>query len=379
MRRAMFLIIVAIVFAGMAAAVVVRAVSQNTGGAGQIRGMATPVALYEVETRSFADIVEALGTANANESVLVTAKISDTISRIHFDSGQQVAAGDILVELRDAEEVAGLSEARASLREAQQELERIRDLTERGVAPRSRLDEIQANAERARARVAALEARVADRLIRAPFAGVVGLRAVSLGQLVRPGDTIAQLDDTSIIKLDFTLPERFLATVSAGMEIVALTSAFPGEEFTGQITQIDSRIDPATRAVTVRAEIDNADGRLRPGLLMTVQVRRDPRTRPSVPETAITRLRDQVFVYTVAQDEAGQYAVQREIRVGARSDGFLEVLDGLEAGTVIVRQGVHRIRDGARISPRDAVQGPRTADNAVAAAAAGTSAGSANP
>jgi membrane fusion protein (multidrug efflux system) len=377
MRRAIFLIIVAIVFAGMAAAVVVRAATQSSSGA-SMRGMATPVALHEVDTRSFADIVEALGTANANESVLVTAKISDTISRIHFDSGEQVAAGDILVELRDAEEVAGLSEARASMREAQQELERIRDLTERGVAPRSRLEEIQANAERARARVSGLEARVADRIIRAPFDGVVGLRAVSLGQLVRPGDTIAQLDDTSIIKLDFTLPERFLATVSAGMEIVAHTSAFPDELFTGQITQIDSRIDTATRAVTVRAEIANEDGRLRPGLLMTVEVRRDPRTRAAVPETAVTRLRDQVFVYTVGEDEMGYYAVQREITVGARSSGYLEVLGGIEPGTIIVRQGVHRIRDGARISPRDDTNGTQSASNAVAAAASGGAAGSAS-
>lgn len=378
MRRAIFLIIVAIVFAGMAAAVIVRAASQNTGG-GQMRGMATPVALHEVDARVFSDVVEALGTANANESVQVTAKISDTISRIHFDSGQRVTANEILVELRDAEEVAGLSEARASLREAQQELARIRDLTERGVAARSRLDEIQANAERAGARVAALEARVADRIIRAPFDGIVGLREVSLGQLVRPGDVIAQLDDTSIIKLDFTLPERFLATVSPGMEIAARTSAFAGEEFTGEITQIDSRIDPATRAVTVRAEIDNSDGRLRPGLLMTVEVRRDPRTRPAVPETAITRLRDQVFVFTVAQDEMGYYAVQNEITVGARSGGFLEVLAGIEPGTTIVRQGVHRIRDGARISPRDGANGARTAGNTVAAAPAGATAGSARP
>lgn len=379
MRRAIFLIVVAIIFAGMAAAVVVRAASQTAGGGGGMRGMATPVALHEVDTRSFADVVEALGTANANESVLVTAKISDTISRIHFDSGEHVSEGDILVELRDAEEVAGLSEARASLREAQQELVRIRDLTERGVAPRSRLEEIQANAERARARVSGLEARVADRIIRAPFDGIVGLRAVSLGQLVRPGDTIAQLDDTSVIKLDFTLPERFLATVSPGMDIAARTSAFPDMEFTGLITQIDSRIDPATRAVIVRAEIDNADGRLRPGLLMTVEVRRDPRTRPSVPETAVTRLRDQVFVYTVAEDDNGHYAVQREITVGARAEGYLEVLSGVEAGTVIVRQGVHRIRDGARVSPRDAANGSRSAGNAVATSAAASAGGNAQP
>ncbi|KPP82546.1 MAG: membrane fusion protein [Oceanicaulis sp. HLUCCA04] len=378
MRRAIFLIIVAIIFAGMATAVFVRAVSQG-GGGNEMRGAATPVALHEVETRTFADIVEALGTANANESVLVTAKVSDTISRIQFDSGESVSQGDILVELSDAEEAAGLSEARASMREAQQELTRIRDLTERGVASRSLLDEVQANSERARARVSALEARVADRIIRAPFDGVIGLRAVSLGQLVGPGDTIAQLDDTSIIKLDFTLPERFLATVSAGMEIAAYTSAFPDEEFLGEITQIDSRIDTATRSVTVRAEIANADGRLRPGLLMTVEIRRDPRTRPSVPETAVTRLRDQVFVYAAVQDEEGHYAVQREIRVGARSDGYLEVLDGVEPGDIIVRQGVHRIRDGARIEPRDDGDSARTASNGVAAAGQGIAAGSANP
>lgn len=376
MRRAIFLIIVAVVFIGMAAAVMVRAATQGEDGQ-QMRGMATPVALHTVDTRQFADVVEALGTANANESVLVTAKISDTIARINFDSGQQVTEGEILVELRDAEEVAGLSEARASLREAEQELVRTRDLTERGVAPRSRLDEIQANAERARARVSALEARVADRIIRAPFDGIVGLREVSLGQLVRPGDTIARLDDTSVIKLDFTLPERFLATVSPGMEIVATTSAFPDVEFTGQITQVDSRIDPATRTVIVRAEIANSDRRLRPGLLMTVEVRRDPRTRPAVPETAVTRLRDQVFVYAVASDEAGQYAVQQIIEVGARSDGYLEVLGGIEPGTVIVRQGVHRIRDGAGIAPRETDDSAETASNAIAAAAASGAAGSA--
>lgn len=369
MRRAVFLIIVAVIFAGMAAAVMVRALSENAGSGAGMRGMATPVSVVEVGERSFADIVEALGTANANESVLVTAKISDTIARIRFDSGQRVSAGEILVELRDAEEVAGLSEARASLREAEQELVRIRDLTERGVAPRSRLDEIQANAERARARVLALEARVDDRIIRAPFDGVVGLRPVSLGQLVRPGDVIAQLDDVSVIKLDFTLPERFLAAVAAGMEISARTSAFPDSEFIGEITQIDSRIDPATRAVTVRAEIDNTDGRLLPGLLMTVEVRRDPRTRPAVPETAITRLRDQTFVFTVATDERGQYVEQREITVGARARGYLEVLSGIEPGEVIVRQGVHRIRDGARVDVRDGANGVRNGATPATAAA----------
>ncbi len=354
MRRYAFIGFVAIAFALMSAAVAWRALSDagddDGGGWG---GRRTPVAAHVVETAEFTDIVEALGTARANESVTITAKVSDVIARLEFDSGQRVEAGDILVELADAEEAAGLVEARATERETRRDVARIRDLTERGVAPRSRLDEAIASAERAAARVEAIEARVADRIIRAPFSGVIGLRNVSVGELVRPGDVIAQLDDASVIKLDFTVPERFLSVLEPGQEVAARSSAFPDTVFVGEVDQIDSRVDPATRAVTVRALIDNADGRLRPGMLLTVELRRDRRERPSVPGGAIVRLDEQAFVFRVEDGERGAQAVRTPVELGRRTEGLVEVLSGVEPGERIVAEGVHRLSDGAPV----AVQG----------------------
>ena len=351
MRRYAFIGFVAVAFALMSAAVAWRALSDagddDGGGWG---GRRTPVAEHVVETVEFTDIVEALGTARANESVTITAKVSDVIARLEFDSGQRVEAGDILVELADAEEAAGLVEARATERETRRDVARIRDLTERGVAPRSRLDEAIAAAERAAARVEAIEARVADRIIRAPFSGVIGLRNVSVGELVRPGDVIAQLDDASVIKLDFTVPERFLSVLEPGQEVAARSSAFPDTVFVGEIDQIDSRVDPATRAVTVRALIDNADGRLRPGMLMTVELRRDRRERAAVPGGAIMRLDEQAFVFRIEQGERGARAVRTPVELGRRTEGRVEVLSGVQPGDRIVAEGIHRLSDGAPVA-----------------------------
>ncbi len=360
MRRYAFLIFVALAFAAMAVAILVRAASdggdEQGGGWG---GRATPVAVHTVDVTGFADIVEALGTARANESVTITAKVSDVIARLEFDSGDQVEAGQILVELADAEEAAGLSEARATLRETARDVERIRDLTERGVAPRSRLDEAVAANERARARVNAIEARVADRIIRAPFSGVVGLRNVSVGELVRPGDVIAQLDDASVIKLDFTVPERFLAVIEPGLSVSAVSAAFPDDVFDGVVDQVDTRIDPATRAVTVRAIIDNADGRIRPGMLMTVEMRRAERDQTAVPGSAIVRFQDDTFVFVVEESERGARAVRRDVQLGQRKNGVVEVIAGLEPGEVVVAEGVHRVRDGGVVQLPQGVESGR--------------------
>ncbi|OLF81107.1 efflux transporter periplasmic adaptor subunit [Maricaulis sp. W15] len=349
MRRASFLIVVLVAFVAMTVIVAVRALlpgGDEMAGRGE---RVLPVAVAAVPSVEFADVVEALGTARANETVTVTARVTDTISRINFESGQHVAAGAILVELTDTEEAAGLAEARTTQREAQRDLDRTNDLIARAVVPQSRFDEATAALERARARVASIEAQLADRIVRAPFAGIVGLREVSLGGLVRPGDTIARLDDTSRIKLDFTVPERFLSVVSAGMQVAAETSAYPGEVFTGEIAQIDSRIDPITRSVTIRAEIENLDGRLLPGQLMTVAVRRDVRSHPAVPGAALTRYLDQTFVYVVEEAAEGMIARQRSIELGRRAGTMVEVLDGLTAGEQIISEGVHRIRDGAAV------------------------------
>ncbi len=344
MKRAATLIAVLGLFVIMTVIVIVRSMSGGEQSAQGFRGGATPVAAYEVGLQEFSDVVEALGTARANETVTVTARVSDTISRVNFDSGQMVSAGDILVELTDNEEAAGLAEARATLREARRELERVEGLIDRGIAPRQRLDEANAAVERAQARVSSLEAQLADRIVRAPFAGVVGLRQVSVGSLVRPGDPIITLDDTSTIKLDFSVPERFLAALEPGLEIAARTSAYPDEVFAGEIAQIDSRIDPVTRTVTVRAEIDNAEGHLRPGQLMTVEIRRDTRMSPAIPGSAITRYLDDSFVFVIEAQDGQSVVRQQTISLGIREGNLVEVTAGVSAGDLIVAEGVHRIR-----------------------------------
>lgn len=349
MRRAAFLIVVLVVFVAMAGVVLVRELSRASDGGRGFGGFSTPVAVAEVIETEFADVVSAIGTARANESVTITAKVSDTISRIAFDSGQRVEAGDILVEQTDREEAAALNEARATQREARQENERFEDLAQRGIAPAQRTQETQAELDRATSRVRAVEARMADRIIRAPFAGRVGLRNVSTGELVGPGDVLATLDDDSVIKLDFTVPERFFSALETGLEVQAHSDAYPGEVFNGVISEVESRIDPVTRSVTVRAELPNEDGRLRPGMLMTIEVRRGERTNSSIPEAALIRVGEDAFVYVIADADAGTIAQRRPVQVGMRTDGRLEILDGLVPGERVVSEGTHRVQPGAPV------------------------------
>lgn len=348
MRRYLFLFGALIVFAVMAGAVFVREIA--VAGQNEEREPETvPVQVAEVELHEFADTVEAIGTVRANESVSITANVSDTISRISFESGQRVEAGEVLVELADAEEAAALTEARASLNEAQRTRARINELAEQGAASGAAVDEAEAAYERAQAQIDALQARLADRVIRAPFAGVIGLRNVSLGELVSPGDVVATLDDTSIVKLDFTVPERFISTLEEGQRIRAAAAAYPDETFTGRIAEIDSRIDPVTRAVTVRAIIPNPDNRLRPGMLMTVETRRDVRESPAVPETAVMRNGAQASVYTVDAAQGAATANVRNVSLGIRDGLLIEVTRGLQAGDRVISEGTHKVRAGGTV------------------------------
>lgn len=372
MRRAGFLIAVLVAFAAMTAVVAFRVLTPEPESRGGWGGRTMPVAAYTVRDQDFADIVEALGTARADETVTITARVSDTISALYFDSGQRVQADDLLVELTDTEEVAGLAEARATLREAQSEYDRVNGLVERGIASRQRLDEVNATVSRARARMSSLEAQLADRIIRAPFSGIVGLREVSVGGLVRPGDVITSLDDTRIIKLDFTVPERFLASLRPGLQVEAVTSAYPGEVFAGAIAQVDSRIDPVTRAVTVRAEIANEDARLLPGQLMAVEIERDVRRSPAIPGSAITRYLDDSFVFVLIEEDESARIERRRIVLGRREGSMVEVTTGVEDGDLIVRDGVHRIREGMRVSIAERSE-PAAGGSAAGLAASPTS------
>lgn len=304
------------------------------------------VSSYETE---LFDKVEALGTLRANESVTVSAHVTEIITAINFVDGQRVEKDVVLAQMTNAEETAQLKEAEATVREARENLDRAVQLDKQLVTTKSVLSERRRIYETAVARLEAVKSRIGDRSIIAPFAGVVGLRRISVGALVQPGTVITTLDDDSVMKLDFTIPATFLSTTKQDLPIIAKAKAFGDREFKGKVTGIDSRIDPATRSITVRAVLPNPDGILKAGALMTVEVLKNRRQAVVVPEHAIIVRGTKAFVYVVDKDAKEPKVEQRMIKTGARQSGLVEVVTGLKSGEHVVTDGKSRVRPGGAV------------------------------
>jgi len=310
------------------------------------------VIVARVETREVNDPIEALGTLRANETAELTATITDTIAEVRFDDGERVKAGDVLVALTNREQLADLAAAESEVREAERQFDRVRELADQGQEARSLLDQRRRELETARARLAAVQARLSDRLITAPFDGVVGLRNVSVGSLLTPGSVVTTLIDDSVMKLDFPVPELFMSRVRPGLTVRARSRAYPGREFTGQVMSLSNRVDPVTRAFQVRAEIPNPDRLLRPGMLMTVTLESAPRTAVMIPEEGLTTTGRRHFVLEVEAADEGFVARRREVEIGTRRPGEVEIVEGLQAGSRIVVHGGFRLADGGPIQIR---------------------------
>jgi membrane fusion protein, multidrug efflux system len=304
------------------------------------------VTVAAASSHTFAEDIQALGTAQARESIVITPKVADTIRAIRFESGQRVRRGQVLVEMSNVEQQADLAEERAAMQAAQEELRRAQELFDRGFASQARIDAVQAAADAAQARVNANASRTADRTLRAPFAGVVGLRTASPGQYVRPGDRIGTLDDLSQIKLDFDVPENQLALLRPGVAITARTAAFPERLFEGEISQVDSRVAPDTRTVKVRAVLPNPDETLRPGMLMTVEVRANRRDALAAPEIALLDEAGASYVFRIAGAAGAQTAERVRVETGLRSDGMAEIVSGLSPGDLVIVEGLQSVRPG---------------------------------
>ncbi len=320
--------------------------SATAPGGGFGASAAPLVAVAPVGTQRFTDTVEAIGTAQANESITLFAKVTDTVRRVDFEDGDFADQGTILIQLTNQEEEAMLAEAQANLDDALNQLRRLEDLTSRGLAPVSDLDVARSRAAASEARLNTVVARLADRLIQAPFSGVLGFRQVSPGTLVTPSTPITTLDDISIIKLDFTVPELFLDALRPGAGVVARSASYPGRDFVGTVRTVGSRVDPVTRALQVRAHLPNDDVLLRPGMLLTLTVTMAERVALTVPENSVFQVASRAYVYQIDDDRVAR---QTEIRTGARRPGEVEVLDGLSEGDLIVTEGIVKLRDGLRV------------------------------
>ena len=321
---------------------------QGPASARAVGAREVPVMTAQPTLKDFALEVEALGTVRAKESVDITAKVADRVAAIHFEEGKQVRKGDVLVELDSQEARADLAAAEAAERESSSQFKRSRELFQTRALSEAQLDQLEATMLANQARVAAARSRLDDRIIRAPFNGRVGLRNVSLGGLVNPGGVITTLDDLSIVKLDFAVPELFLSSLKPGLSVAAQSSAYPNTTFKGRVDSVDTRVDPTTRAVVVRALIDNRDSRLRPGMFMTLRLVRSEGKALMLPETAIVPEDSRHFVFVVADGRAQQ----REVTIGRRRPGEVEIVKGVTEQDVVVIDGTLNVHNGTPVVSR---------------------------
>jgi membrane fusion protein (multidrug efflux system) len=314
-------------------------------GAGPRNAAPAFVATAPVRAERVSQKLEALGNARANESVDISSKTSNIVTSVKFRDGERVTRGQVLVQLDDAQARAEVAEAEAALTESQAQFNRSRELLNTQVLSKAQYDQLEATLKADRARLAAANARLEDTLIRAPFTGRVGLRRVSVGSLINPGAVITTLDDTSVIKLDFAVPENFVAALREGLAVRATAPAFPGRSFAGKVASIDSRVDMTTRSVTVRALLANEDGALKPGMFLNVSLAKDEREALVIPEEALSPEAERQYVFVVDDGKVER----REVRIGGRTPGSVEVLGGLEAGEQVIVEGTQKVRDGATV------------------------------
>lgn len=378
-KRHFFIIAAAVLVGLMALAAVLRiAFADESGGGGPGgpggpggRGGGQLVSQVAVQPREFSDSLQVLGVARGRRSVNITSNTSQLITRVLFRDGQVVAAGTPLVELRAQQEAAGVAEARAAVVEAERDYERYSTLAEQGFAPRMMAEQAETALARARANLQAAEVQQGERVIRAPFAGRLGLTTVTAGTLINPGAVITTLDDVAVIRVDFPVPERFAGTLTSGTPITATADAYPGETFSGRIALLDTRVDETTRAITARAEFANPGNRIRPGTLMRVSVQQGRRNAPAAPESAVQYEGEGAFVYRIARGERGSTAQRVEVVTGSVENGFVEITSGVDAGERIVGTGLNRIQPGAPIRVEEGQAAAQPSARAAAPQAAG--------
>lgn len=302
-----------------------------------------------VTKQAWSDPISALGTLRADESIVLASSVTDIITQIGFTDSQDVKAGDLLIQLDDREEQAQLRAAQARVDERRNAVERATQLADRNLSARADLEDNLARLRQAQAETEALEAELSNYSLRAPFDGQVGFRDVSLGSLVTPGTALVTLDKLDTVTLDFSVPEVFLATLEKGLVVEATTAAYPDRSFTGQVTSIAPRIDAQTRSVQVRASLANPDTLLRPGMLMEVSLARSPRQAVVINEAALKPEGERQLVMLIQSTEQGHRLAQRQVTLGARRRGEVEILDGLEPGHLVAIHGLQRVRDGQAV------------------------------
>lgn len=331
---------------------------------------AQTVSTVTVEPGVWKPGIEAIGTANALNGVDLTVQLDGIVQKINFKANQKVKQGDLLLQMEDSIQKADLEAAEAEAVLAQQNLKRAATLSTRGVGAVSNVDTTASAANSALAVVEKMRAALAQKAVKAPFSGVIGISKVDIGQYLTPGTVIATLQNTDVMRIDFTVPEQSLASVKLG-QTVKVGSTSETLDFTGTIVGIDPKIDPATRLVSVRAEVQNSDHKLTPGQFVQVRVELPEENNViALPQTTIISSLYGDYVYAVrpeqkqegakaadgqnganagnAKPEEGEKQVAQQVfvKLGRRYSGLVEVTNGLKAGDIIITAGQNRLSAG---------------------------------
>lgn len=308
----------------------------------------TPVEVAKPMREAVVESASAVGSLRANEAVVLRAELPGRIEAIHFQEGTRVQRGDLLFTLDASLTKAEVAEWEATVAQSQREMDRANDLVAKKLAAQSDLDAKRSQLAIDQARLGSAKTRLAKSQIRAPFAGMVGLRQVSVGEYVQSADELVSLVQVDPLKVDFRVPEALAARVAAGQEVEVSLDSYPGEAFIGKVYAVDPQVDVQTRSVMLRATLSNREGRLRPGQFANVRVELARRADSlTIPEQALWPQGGKQFVYLI-QD--GKAALQ-EVRIGKRSAGRVEVLSGLSVDSDVIIAGQLKIGPGSAVAP----------------------------
>lgn len=310
----------------------------------------TSVTLAPVIVEHIRQSTKAVGTLHANESIMIRPEIPGRIRQVLFQEGQPVEKDAFLIELDDSELQAELAQSAAQLKVSRLTYERIKqlDLDGKRYVPKQQLDEVAGSLQAAQAAHVLYTTRLAKTKIRAPFAGLTGIRRVSPGDFVVTGQDLVNLEDVRTLKIDFKVSETLLRHIVPGQSIEATTDAYPGETFQGTVYVVDPKVDMSTRSVQARARIPNVNYRLRPGMFAQLTLFLGQQERALlIPEEAVIPQKDKTFVYRAE----GGTARWTEVQLGMRTRGYVQVVQGLQEQDVVVRAGHHKLQDGTRIRP----------------------------
>ncbi|SOD99947.1 efflux RND transporter periplasmic adaptor subunit [Caenispirillum bisanense] len=348
------------------------------GGQQQAQGgRSVTVTAGEAEAATWQPRLRAVGTLSALQSIDVTSEVPGQVEAVRFQSGDEVAAGDVLLTLEADQDRAQLADLEASRDLAGAELARQRELAGEGFAAEAELDRAQARYASAEAQVAAQQERITEKTITAPFAGKLGIREINEGAYVQPGEPIVSLSALDPIRVIFTLPQQQLARVETGQTVEVGVSSYPDRTFQGVVRAIDPVLDRRTRTVQVEAEMQNDGQLLRPGMFADVTIRLpEQQNVVTVPQSALSYnpYGDFVFLVTGSQSEGegagggngesgGTLTAERRfVTAGERRGTQIAIVEGLEAGQRVVTSGLHKLQDGVGLTIDNSIVPPSVAE-----------------